>query len=62
MTRKIVLVDDSATVLMTAQMALDGLISKGIVELNTYDNPEILLQDAKNGLVYDLCITDINMP
>jgi len=62
MARKLFLVDDSATVLMTAQMALEDLVLKGVIELNTYDNPETLLQDVENGLVYDLCITDINMP
>lgn len=62
MAKKIILVDDSATVLMTAEMALDDLISNGNIELVTYDNPEVALEDVKNGLVYDLWITDINMP
>lgn len=62
MAKKIILVDDSATVLMTAEMALDDLISNGTIELVTYDNPEVALEDVKNGLVYDLWITDINMP
>jgi len=62
MAKKIILVDDSATVLMTAQMALEDLSNSGIIELITYDNPQTLLQDVQNGLMYDLCITDINMP
>ena len=62
MAKKIVLVDDSATVLMTAQMALEDLIAKGVVQLDTFDNPKVLVQEVKNGMVYDLCITDINMP
>jgi two-component system chemotaxis response regulator CheY len=62
MAKIVVCVDDSATVLMTAQIALEDLISKGVVELKTFDNPLNALQDIKNGLVYDLLITDINMP
>ena len=62
MAKKIILVDDSSTVLMTAQMALENLVNSGDIELTVYENPEIVLEDVKGGLVYDLCITDINMP
>ncbi|MEA3512754.1 MAG: response regulator [Campylobacterota bacterium] len=62
MAKKIVLVDDSATVLMTVQMALEELVESGDIELAVYQNPVLALEDMKNGLIYDLCVTDINMP
>lgn len=62
MAKKIIMVDDSATVLMTAEMALEDLVANGVFELITYDNPQTALEDVQNGLMYDLCITDINMP
>ena len=62
MAKKIILVDDSSVVLMTAQVALDDLMKSGAIELITYSNPDVILKDVKEGLVYDLLITDINMP
>jgi len=62
MAKKIIIVDDSSTVLMTAEMALEGLLSNGLIELRTFDNPLNLIDEIENGLTYDLCITDINMP
>lgn len=63
MGKKIVLVDDSATVLMTAEMACADLIKSGLIELVTYCDPLELLEDiSSKGLTYDLLITDINMP
>jgi len=62
MAKKIILVDDSSVVLMTAQVALDDLMKSGDIELVTYSNPDVMLKDIKEGLVYDLLITDINMP
>ena len=62
MAKKIILVDDSSVVLMTAQVALDDLMKSGAIELITYENPDVILKDVKEGLVYDLLITDINMP
>ena len=62
MAKKVVLVDDSAAVLMIADEALEGLVEAGVIEFTTYDNPENVLSDVKNGMVFDLLITDINMP
>ena len=63
MAKKLVIVDDSAAVLMIADEALDGLVNEGKMEVVTYDNPSNLLNDVKSGvLTYDLLITDINMP
>jgi len=61
--KRVVFVDDSKTVLMTAEMSMKPLIEKGEVELLTYENPVQLLEDVESGkLKYDLVITDINMP
>ena len=62
MAKKVVLVDDSAAVLMIADEALEDLVEAGVIEFTTYDNPENVLSDVKNGMVFDLLITDINMP
>jgi len=60
--KKVVFVDDSKTVLISAEMALEDLIKNGTIELKTYDNPLKLLEDVENGFIYDLVVTDINMP
>ena len=61
--KKVVFVDDSKTVLLTAEMAMKPIIENGSIEFISYENPLELLEDVKNGnLVYDLLITDINMP
>jgi two-component system chemotaxis response regulator CheY len=62
MAKIVVCVDDSATVLMTAEMALEQLVDNGVIELITFDNPLDAIEKVKDGLVYDLMITDINMP
>jgi two-component system chemotaxis response regulator CheY len=62
MSKLVVFVDDSGTVLMSAEMATEELVNSGAIEIKTYSNPLELLSDVKNGLVYDLLITDINMP
>lgn len=63
MAKKIILVDDSKTILATAEMALEDLISSGVISLKTYINPvelkDALLSGAED---YDLLISDINMP
>jgi len=62
MSKVIVFVDDSKTVLLTAQMAVKSLIEKGDIKLKSYENPLKLLEDVKKGFSYDLLITDVNMP
>lgn len=63
MAKKVILVDDSKTILATAQMALEDLTSAGVIELVTYQNPaellDLLLTDSEN---FDMLISDINMP
>lgn len=63
MNKKIIFVDDSATVLMSAELALEEMVKSGVISLLTYNNPINLLNDIKSGVTsYDLLITDINMP
>jgi len=62
MAKLVVFVDDSKTVLMTAQMAVQSLVDSGVLELKTFENPLEVLDAVENGLVYDLLITDVNMP
>jgi two-component system chemotaxis response regulator CheY len=63
MGKKVVFVDDSKTVLMSAKMIVKPLVDSGVVELFEFENPLDFLEKVKNeGFVYDLVITDVNMP
>lgn len=63
MAKRIVLVDDSKTILATAQMALEDLVESGVIEFRSYLNPAELLINLQNGDEnFDLLISDINMP
>lgn len=63
MSKKIILVDDSKTILATAEMALEDLVNDGTITLKTYINPAELREVLLNGSEdYDLLISDINMP
>lgn len=62
MAKKVVLVDDSQTVHLSLEIAMEDLVKAGHIEAKSYTNPLELVEDVKNGFVYDLCITDINMP
>ena len=62
MRKRVIIVDDSKTVLATAEMALEGMRNSEIIDLVTYLNPveflnAILWEDED----YDLLISDINM-
>lgn len=62
MAKKVILVDDSKTILATAEMALEDMINSGTIELATYLNPAELLENLLSGSEnYDLLISDINM-
>jgi len=62
MGKRVILVDDSKTILATAQMALEEMIGKGMIEFATYLNPAELLDALLSGAEnYDLLISDINM-
>ena len=63
MAKKVVLVDDSKTILVSAEMALEPIIESGIITLQTYLNPEEFLNDAVSGVTdFDLLVSDVNMP
>ena len=63
MPKKVILVDDSKTIIATAQMALEELVNSGQIEVAAYLNPVEMLEDVTTGQVdYDLAICDINMP
>lgn len=63
MPKKIILVDDSKTILATAEMALEDLVNDGTITLKTYLNPaELRDLLISGGEDYDLLISDINMP
>jgi two-component system chemotaxis response regulator CheY len=63
MAKKIILVDDSKTILATAEMALEELIGSGVISLKTYINPAELRDALLGGSEdYDLLISDVNMP
>ena len=62
MAKTVVFVDDSKTVLMSAEMAIKPLLDDGKVEIMTYENPLDLLAAVADGFVYDLVVTDVNMP
>jgi len=60
--KRVILVDDSKTILATAQMALEEIINKGIIQFATYLNPAELRDALLSGSEdYDLLISDINM-
>ncbi|WP_263833915.1 response regulator [Sulfurospirillum oryzae] len=62
MSKRVILVDDSKTILATAQMALEEMVNKGIIQFATYLNPAELRDALLSGSEdYDLLISDINM-
>jgi len=62
MAKKVVFVDDSKTVLMSAKMIVKPLVDNGTIEFYEFEDPTEFLAKAKGGFIYDLVITDINMP
>ena len=63
MAKHVIFVDDSKTILMSVEMALEALIESGDIIFKQYSNPVELLEEVQNGSVtYDLLFTDINMP
>ncbi len=63
MAKKVVIVDDSKTVIATAQMALEDMVASGAIEFRAYLDPSQFLDEIRAGAVgFDLLISDINMP
>ncbi len=63
MAKKVVFVDDSKTILVSVEMALEELVESGAISFEFFTNPLELLESVKSAkLEYDLLFTDINMP
>lgn len=63
MAKRVIIVDDSRAVIATAQLALDEIISSGVIEFKSYLNPAELLAALQSGTEnFDLLISDVNMP
>ncbi|HLD23916.1 MAG TPA: response regulator [Sulfuricurvum sp.] len=63
MAKTVILVDDSKTILATAQMALEECEQSGLIALKMYQNPEELYANLMSGSEnFDLLISDVNMP
>ncbi|MDD5160101.1 MAG: response regulator [Sulfuricurvum sp.] len=63
MAKRVIIVDDSRAVIATAELALDQMISSGVIEFKSYLNPAELLSALQAGSEnFDLLISDVNMP
>lgn len=63
MSKVVIFVDDSKTVLASVELAVEELVNNGLIEFFTYSNPvEFLNEVETNSITYDLLFTDINMP
>jgi two-component system chemotaxis response regulator CheY len=61
--KRVILVDDSKTILATAEMAVEDLVNTDTISFTTYLNPAELLEALESGSEdYDMLISDINMP
>jgi len=61
--KKVVFVDDSKTVLASVELAVEELVESGLIEFVSFNNPvEFLAEIEANKISYDLLFTDINMP
>jgi two-component system chemotaxis response regulator CheY len=63
MSKKVMFVDDSQTILVSVEMALEDLVESGEITFSFFSNPLELLETVESGQeTYDLLFTDINMP
>lgn len=63
MAKRVIIVDDSRAVIATAELALDQMISNGVIDFKSYLNPAELLSALQAGSEnFDLLISDVNMP
>jgi two-component system chemotaxis response regulator CheY len=61
--RKVILVDDSKTVIAMVGMALTDMINDSIVVFESYTNPIEFIENINDGFEdFDILIVDINMP
>jgi two-component system, chemotaxis family, chemotaxis protein CheY len=63
MAKRVIIVDDSRAVIATAELALEQMISSGVIDFKSYLNPDELLSALQAGSEnFDLLISDVNMP
>lgn len=63
MGKRVIIVDDSRAIIATAELALDEMISSGVIEFKSYLNPLELLGALQAGAEnFDVLISDVNMP
>jgi two-component system chemotaxis response regulator CheY len=63
MSKRVIFVDDSKTILATLDLAVEELIDNKQITINSYQNPLEFLELIKNDKEdYDLAFIDINMP
>lgn len=63
MSKTIVFVDDSRTVLATAKMTFEELEAEGKITILTRNNPKAFLEELEAGNIdFDLLVSDVNMP
>jgi two-component system chemotaxis response regulator CheY len=63
MSKKVVFVDDSKTVLASVEVGLEDMVNAGQIEIVTFSNPLDFLELVNAGSIdFDLMFVDINMP
>jgi two-component system chemotaxis response regulator CheY len=63
MSKKIVFVDDSKTVLASVEVGLEDMVNDGKISIITFTNPLEFLGCLQAGTIeFDLMFVDINMP
>jgi two-component system chemotaxis response regulator CheY len=63
MSKKVVFIDDSKTILATLDLAVEDLVEDGLITVSSYQNPLEFFELLKSGKEnYDLAFIDINMP
>ena len=55
MSKKVIFVDDSKTVLASVELAVEELVNEGLIDFTTYSNPLEFLQEIEsNKISYDI--------
>jgi two-component system chemotaxis response regulator CheY len=63
MSKKVVFVDDSKTVLASVEVGLEDMVNDGKISIITFTNPLDFLAQVEGGTIaFDLMFVDINMP
>lgn len=63
MSKKVIFLDDSETILKVLSYTVSDLVSEGIIELKTYNDSKLFAQMLEEGNIeFDILFSDINMP